>query len=141
MGGTEFSLDNHVYRGQPAPPIPLRGAFAQSGELNIEVIQILSDTPSAFRDMFAAGQGGFHHAAMFCDDYEADKARFVASGMAVASEFTTNFGAKICYMDARDTLGHMIELYPQNAIIRAMYQQARDAALTWDGRSLIIPWQ
>ncbi|MFM6852604.1 MAG: hypothetical protein ACKOUM_00805, partial [Sphingopyxis sp.] len=66
VGGTEFSLDNHVYRGQPAPPIALRGAFAQSGELNIELIEILPDTPSAFRDMLAAGQGGFHHAAMFC---------------------------------------------------------------------------
>lgn len=134
-------LDKHVYRGRPAPPIRIRGVFVQSGDLNIELVQLVSTTPSAFHDMYPGGGEGFHHVAMFCDDYEADRDRFVAEGMPVASEFETAFGARICYIDARETLGHMIELYPENAIIRGMYAQARDASVGWDGDRLIIPWR
>lgn len=140
VGGTEAVLEHHEYRGEAAEPIRLRGVFVQSGDLNVELVQILSDGPSAFHDMYASGEGGFHHAALFCDDYEATRDELVAAGMPLASEFTTIFGTKICYLDARDTLGHMIELYPENAIIRDMYRQARDAAKDWDGRDLIIPW-
>jgi hypothetical protein len=90
--------------------------------------------------MFAAGAEGFHHVAMFCDDYVARRDAFAAEGFEVASEFTVSFGAQICYVDARATLGHMIELYPESDIIRGMYQQTRDAARDWDGKELIIPW-
>lgn len=141
IGGKEVVLDNHVYRGTAAEPVRLRGVFVQSGDHNIELVELLSDAPSAFHDMFARGQEGFHHAAVFADDYEATRDRFVAAGMPVASEFTVSFGAMICYLDARDTLGHMIELYPENDIIRGMYRQTREEAQAWDGRDLIVPWR
>lgn len=141
VGGSEAVLDAHVYRGAPAPPIRLRGVFVQSGDLNVELVEILSDGPSAFRDMFAGEREGLHHVAMFCDDYERERDRFVAQGCPVASEFTVPFGASICYVDARATLGHFIELYPENAIIRAMFAQTRRLAAAWDGRDLIVPWQ
>lgn len=146
VGGGVGELDNHFYRGEPAAPIRMRGVFVQSGELNIELVQILSDGPCAFTDMYPRGANGrqsegLHHAAIFCPDYAATRDQFVADGATIASEFTVSFGATICYVDARPTLGHMIELYPENAIIRAMYAQARAAAANWDRRELIIPWQ
>ncbi len=140
LGGGSGELAQHVYRGRPAPPIGIRGVFAQSGDLNIELVQLLTTAPSAFHDMFPAGAEGFHHVAMFCDDYVARRDAFVAEGFEVASEFTVSFGARICYVDARAALGHMIELYPESAIIRGMYQQTREAARRWDGKELIIPW-
>ena len=141
VGGGVAQLDDHIYRGKPAEPIRLRGVFVQSGDLNIELIELVSTTPSAFHDMYASGRQGLHHVAMFCADYAAERDAFVAAGYPVASEFSVSFGAQICYIDARDTLGHMIELYPENAIIRNMYQQARDAAQNWDRKELIIPWR
>jgi len=143
VGGSEAELGEHFHRGRPAPPILLRGVFVQSGDLNIELVELVSTTPSAFHDMYSNGRQGLHHVAMFCDDYEAERDAFVAPGYPVASEFTVNLGAlhaQICYIDARDTLGHMIELYPENAVIRDMYRQARDAPLKWDGKDLIVPW-
>jgi len=66
LGGGEILLDHHVYRGEPAPPVRLRGVFVQTGDLNIELVQVLWDGPSAFKEMFPAGPPvGFHHAAMF----------------------------------------------------------------------------
>lgn len=140
LGGGSFDLGTHRYRGQEAEPIRIRGVFAQSGPLNIELIQPLSDGPSAFRDMFPNGGEGLHHIAMFCEDYESERDAWVAAGCPVASECDLSLGATICYIDARHEFGHMLELYPEHATIRAMYQQAVDAADNWDGRQLIIPW-
>jgi hypothetical protein len=140
LGGTPFTLENHIYRGRPAAPIHLRGVFVQSGEMNIELLQVLSNGPSAFGDMFTGAEEGVHHTAQFCTDYTAERNRLVAAGFPVASAFTTAFGAEICYVDTRAALGHMIELYPEHPIIRGMYAQTRAAASAWNGAALIIPW-
>lgn len=141
VGGVEAVLDNHVYRGRPMEPIRLRGIFVQSGDLNVELVELLSTTPSAFHDMYPnKGDRGLHHVALFCDDYEAERDRYVALGHEVASEFEVPFGAKICYIDARRTLGHMIELYPEHPVIRGMYAQTVREAQSWDGKTLIVPW-
>jgi hypothetical protein len=140
VGGSEFVLQQHCYRGRAVDPIRLRGVFVQSGDMNIELVQILSAAPSAFHDMYPAGTEGFHHVAMFCDDYERERDGWVQAGYPVASEFTVPWGAKICYIDARSHFGHMIELYPEDEIIRGMYRQARVAADGWDGARLIVPW-
>lgn len=139
-GHGEGVLDHHVYRGEPAPPIRIRGVFVQSGELNIELVQLVSEMPSAFHDMFGDVGEGFHHTALFCPDYDATRDAWLAAGHPVASEFETAFGAKICYVDARAIHGHMVELYPEHPVIRAMYREAREAAVRWDGRELIVPW-
>jgi hypothetical protein len=141
VGGAEFELAQHRHRGQVCHPVRLRGVFVQAGELNLELVQVLSDAPSAFHDMYPAGREGFHHVAAFCEDYERERDAWVEAGYPVASEFTVPWGAKICYIDARRDLGHMIELYPEDAIIRGMYRQARDAAIDWDGARLIVPWR
>lgn len=140
VGGGEVILDNHTYRGQPADPIVLRGVFVQSGDMNIELIELVSKGPSAFRDMYPGRQHGVHHAAIFCEDYAVSRDRFVAQGMPLASEFETAFGAKICYIDAREHTGHMFELYPENGIIREMYARTRFEADHWDRSQLIVPW-
>jgi hypothetical protein len=140
VGGQPAELRAHRHRGQAAPDIRFRSVFVQSGDLNIELVQLLSPAPSAFHDMFGEGQQGLHHVAVFCTDYARERDAFVAAGYPVASEFTAGMGAQICYIDTRPVLGHMIELYPEHPGIRAKYQQARDAATHWDGQTLIIPW-
>ena len=138
-GGEGGVLEDHVYRGTPAAPIHLRAAFAQSGELNIELIEAVSDGPSAIHDMFQKGETGFHHVAVFANDYEADRDRLVSLGMPVASEFTIMGGLRICYLDARDSLGHMIELYPESEALRALYRRTREVSGDWSRGQLILP--
>ncbi len=138
--GANSVLDDHFYRGEAAPPINFRGAFVQSGDIVIELIQLLSSTPSAFHDMFPDGAEGLHHTAMFCRDYEGERNAFVAAGYPVASEFTVSFGARICYVDTRPILGHMMELYPPHPRIHAMYSRTRQVSENWDGRDLMVPW-
>ena len=138
IGGGEAELSDHVYRGTPADPIRIKGVFVQSGHMNIELVQVLSTGPCAFTDMYAHGQQGLHHAAMFCDDYERQRDALVAAGYPVVSEFKVVFGAQICYVDTRSLNGHFLELYPEDLIIRAMYEHARLASVDWDGKGPLI---
>lgn len=139
-GGQQSSLVDVVYRGAPAPDTDIKVVFVQSGDMNIELIELCSDGPSAFHDMYKRGEQGFHHTAVFCEDYEAERDAFVDAGFPVAAEFTARGTLKICYVDTRPVLGHMIELYPESDLIRGLYAQTIESAQNWDGKDLIIPW-
>jgi hypothetical protein len=133
-------LRDAFYRGQPAPePVVIEAAFAQSGELSIEVIQQLSPGPSAFRDMFGPGEHGLHHVATWATDWNAERAAFIAAGYEIAMESAGRGDYRICYVDARPTLGHMIELYPDHPDLRAVYRRVAEATAAWDGVELFQP--
>jgi hypothetical protein len=127
---------NLTYRGAPAD-LDFSAAFVQTGEINIELIEQHTDGPSAFRDMFAKGEEGFHHVAIISEDYEGDKARFEAAGCPVATEFSSGPDSGIAFIDTRDKLGHMVELYQNEAAINGLYAIIRQAAENWDGETLI----
>jgi Glyoxalase/Bleomycin resistance protein/Dioxygenase superfamily len=140
LGGTEGVLADHIYRGQPADPIHIRGIFVQTGDINVEVIEVVSDAPSSFHEMLRAdGLPVLHHCATFAADYEGTRDHFIAQGYPVVSEFGFA-GRQICYVDTRPLLGYMTEIYPELPIIRAMYAEARDAATARPGAADITPF-
>lgn len=140
LGGSEGVLADHVYRGQPADPIRIRGVFVQSGEINVEVIEVVSDAPSAFHEMLRAdGEPVLHHCATFAADYAGTRDHFVAQGFPVVSEFGFA-GHRICYVDTRRLLGYMTEVYPDLPVIRAMYAETVAAAAEHPGSPAITPF-
>jgi Glyoxalase/Bleomycin resistance protein/Dioxygenase superfamily len=140
LGGAEGVLADHTYRGEPAEPIRIRGVFVQTGDINVEVIELVSDAPSAFHDMLRDdGQPVLHHCATFAADYEDVRDHLVAQGYPVVSEFGFA-GHRICYVDTRPLLGYMTEVYPELPIIRAMYAEARAASEARSGDPAITPF-
>jgi hypothetical protein len=140
LGGTEGTLADHTYRGEPAEPIRIRGVFVQTGAINVEVIEVVSEAPSAFHEMLRDdGQPVLHHCATFAADYAATRDHFVAQGYPVVSEFGFA-GHRICYVDTRPLLGYMTEIYPELPIIRAMYAETVKAAAAHRGSAAITPF-
>ena len=140
LGGTEGVLADHVYRGEPTPPIRIRGVFVQTGAINVEVIEVVSDAPSAFHEMLRAdGEPVLHHCATFAADYVGTRDHLVAQGFPVVSEFGFA-GRRICYVDTRPLLGFMTEIYPDLPVIRAMYAETVAAAEARPGSPAITPF-
>lgn len=140
LGGTEGVLADHTYHGEPAAPIHIRGVFVQTGAINVEVIEVVSDAPSAFHDMLRPdGQPVLHHCATFAADYAATRDHLVAQGYPVVSEFGFA-GHRICYVDTRPLLGYMTEVYPDLPIIRAMYAETVEATTARPGDPVISPF-
>ena len=101
----DIRIDDARYRGEPTR-LRFAGAIAQAGDVQIELIQQLDDSPSCYRDLYPAGSEGFHHIAVFVDDLDADIARYEALGAPVAFSGVSR-GMRFAYVDTSPMLGIM----------------------------------
>jgi len=70
----DLKLDEPRYRGQPSIT-RFSTAVAQHGDVQIELVEQLDDSRSAYRDTVAAGTAGFHHIAFIATDFAATVSR------------------------------------------------------------------
>src|SRR6185369_10374617 len=84
----EITPDTFRYRGAPSPAPTLTIGFANSGTLQVELIQQHDDRPSAYRDFLASGREGLQHVSSWLTraEYDATMARALAAGAVVAHE-------------------------------------------------------
>jgi hypothetical protein len=125
---------NHVmYRGEPAP-LEMTVAIAMIGGMQVELIQQLSNGPSAFRDAFPVGTGGFHHIGGYSDDFDGDLAEYRNAGIPIATEGSVG-GMRFVYFDTRASIGCMTELVDRcyAAPLERRVRTATAAAESWDG--------
>ncbi len=134
----DIELVNHKLWGRPADNFTIDAAFAQSGELNIEVIELKSTGPNAMTVMFQGQQEGLQHIACFCPDVAAERDRLARLGYPPVSEFQFGGGIDICFSDTRGLLGHMMELYQDDPALRELYARVRRLREGWNGRDLFI---
>jgi len=127
----EITLEDLTYRGQPAE-MEFAAALAQAGDLQIELIQQSCDNPSAYRDLFARGKEGFHHLAVFSDDYDAEIASYREQGFEVATAGRAG-PMRYCYVDTSPVMGFMIEILEKNDPFIQAFGQVAEASKGWDG--------
>lgn len=132
-----IALDQVLYRGAPST-LDISAAHAQSGDIQIELIQQHCSSPSAFRDMFADGEEGLHHVALFPEDHQAMVAHYNRLGHATATDLITAEKRGAAYVDTRPMLGHMVEIYRVNDSLLQFYEKIAEASDGWDGDRLVI---
>jgi hypothetical protein len=127
-----IELAEYSYRGERRAGLDFSVALAQSGGVQIELIQQHCDSPSAYRDTIAKGAQGFHHLAIYCDDYDAAYDHYRRQGFAVSVDGM--FGPlRFSYIDTSATIGCMIELVEQHESQTEFFQRVAAAAEGWDG--------
>jgi hypothetical protein len=136
-------LDNAecVYRGGPGR-INARFALGQWGDVQLEFIENLGDSPSVFRELEAPDirRPVFHHVCVLPENQEEAVAEFVAQGMPVVHEFRTPVGTKIVIVDALEQHGFFIELHERTPAIEGVYANIRRFSERFDGERLIRPF-
>jgi hypothetical protein len=132
------ALESSTYRGTQQP-FDHSSAYGQWGAVMVELVVQHNREPSALHDMFphASGREGLHHAALFVDDLEAAIARFEAEGAPLAQLSVTATGTAFAFVDARSSLGHMLELYEPAEMLTGFYDFVAEAARGWDGSDMI----
>lgn len=130
-----IQLEQIKYRGEVVE-IDISAAFTQAGEVQIELIQQHCDGPSCYRDQYAAGEEGFHHVAIMCEDYDSVYKTYVDNGFPAATEFISG-DHPIAYMDTRAAIGSMVELYSDTPGIHQLYKTVREIQEGWDGKELV----
>jgi Glyoxalase/Bleomycin resistance protein/Dioxygenase superfamily len=82
--GPFFYLKYHsptgaTFRGQPTN-MCISLAFAQSGPIQIELVQQINDGPSLFKEFLDSGREGLHHIAFWTEQFDQDMARYQGAG-------------------------------------------------------------
>lgn len=126
---TEFS-----YRGA-ASPLDVSIALANSGDLQIELIQQRNDAPSMYRDFLAAGREGLQHVAYWTEAFETELARCLAAGLVVGQAGVAGgANGRFVYFDTEAHPGTVVELSDASGPKGAFFRHVAEAARTWDGR-------
>jgi hypothetical protein len=92
----------------------------------IQFIVQHDDTPSIYRDMYAAGQEGFHHQAYLVHDFEAEYQRLTDLGYEPACRLYAD-GVDAAYFDTRAMNGGFTEIHGDPAHILGVFAQWRRA--------------
>ena len=119
-------LQEVVYRDQPGS-LDHSSAYGQFGPMMLELVQQNCDAPSAFKEMYAPGQYGLHHMAAFAPDLEASLAEHAQQGEPLAMRARAG-DMPFAFVDTRERLGHMTELYQDGELIRGFYALVAAAA-------------
>jgi hypothetical protein len=129
------AVTNTMYRGRPVN-VDFDVGIAQAGGVQIELIQQHNDAPSAYRDVYAPGQEGFHHTCVIVPDLEATLAHYAKHDAPVS--IRGDFGAvHWAYVDTRPHFGTMTEVVGEHPDIRAFFKLVADGAVGWNGKDPI----
>jgi hypothetical protein len=128
----DFLGNDLCYRGAPSDT-RVNYAFGQCGAAQVQLISQDDSGPSIYRDMYAPGEGGFHHvcALVPMDHWDEQIRRFADAGYPLAASLTTTVPA--VYFDCRRDLGHFVELYGSTERTEGFFASVREAHQGWDG--------
>ncbi len=115
-------------------------ALANSGYIQVELIQTRNDAPSMYRDFMRAGRRGLQHVAFWTQTYDADLARMRAAGFAPKMSGKVGADGRFVYFDREAHPGTVIELSEVMGPKGRMFDMIREASQNWDGRDPVRPF-
>jgi catechol 2,3-dioxygenase-like lactoylglutathione lyase family enzyme len=136
--GPWFTIREHEqndcrYRGNRCEPT-VSIAFANSGAMQIELIQQHDDGPSIYREFLDAGREGFHQLAWWVTDFEA--AMKAADDARWPVVFSNDRGdVRFAYFEPDPRISTIVEVMELNDSSRGLADLVAGAAAQWDGVS------
>lgn len=121
-----------LYRGEPCE-VTLSVAFANTGELQVELIHQEGDTPSIYQEFRAAGRGDFHQLAWWAEDFEAALKSAEAAGWPVVWSGGGGDSVSYAYFEPPAGPAAIVEIMELNAATVALADLVRSASVGWDG--------
>jgi hypothetical protein len=85
-------------------------AFGYLGDTMIQFIVQHDETPSIYRDMYAAGEEGYHHVAYLVHEFEEEYDKLTSMGFAPACRLYAD-GVDAAYFDTREVTGGFTEIH------------------------------
>ena len=131
----QVKIDDLRYRGQPTNA-QASIALANSGELQIELIQLRNDAPSMWRDFLEAGHEGLQHFAYWMDTPAAMDAaleRAAALGYEIGQSGTVGENGRFVYLCTEAHPGTVVELSEACGWKAEFFRKVARAAENWDG--------
>jgi catechol 2,3-dioxygenase-like lactoylglutathione lyase family enzyme len=136
-------IKNYQYRGMHYEPHN-SVALANSGPLQIELLQTRNDVPSMYREFLEAGHEGAQHVAYWTENFDQDLARLEEQGFTVAMRGEVGEKGRFVYFE--NTVhpglhpGAVIELSEVAGPKGKLFRLIRESAQDWDGKNPVRPF-
>ncbi|HTY97537.1 MAG TPA: VOC family protein [Solirubrobacteraceae bacterium] len=130
-----IETDYFRHRGVESP-LRMSAAIANSGPLQIELIQQRNDAPSLYREFLDSGREGFQHISYWTTEYELLHSRALARGYVVGHEGSIGGEqGRFAYLESPQTLatGTVIEISDVSGPKGQFFAHVRELAADWDG--------
>lgn len=132
-------LDWFTHRGSPSAP-ELSIALANSGDLQIELIQQRNDAPSMYLEFLDRHGEGMQHMSWWTTDYQATYDRALAAGYRVGHEGQIGGEqGRFAYFDTERHAGTVVEISDISGGKGRFFDKIRRVAADWDGADPIRP--
>lgn len=125
-------IENYRYNGEAHVPHN-SVALANSGFVQVELIQTRNDVPSMYRDFLQAGRTGLQHVAYWTNSYDADLERLLRQGFKPVMSGEVGQNGRFVYFDTEYHPGTVIELSEVAGPKGKMFDLIRAASESWDG--------
>jgi hypothetical protein len=132
-------IKNYSYRGESYEPHN-SVALANSGFVQVELIQTRNDVPSMYRDFLKAGNTGLQHVAYWTTQYDADLERLLKQGFKPVMQGEVGENGRFIYFDTEYHPGTVIELSEVAGPKGKMFDLIRQASEGWDGSDPVRPF-
>jgi catechol 2,3-dioxygenase-like lactoylglutathione lyase family enzyme len=128
----ELTQKDCSYRGELCEPT-LSIAFANSGAMQIELIQQIDDAPSIYREFLDAGAEGYHQLAWWVTDFDAIQQKANDAGWSVVFSGGGDGAVRFAYFEPDSKVSTIVEVMELNDSSRGMGELVAGAAAEWDG--------
>jgi hypothetical protein len=128
-----IELTGFVHDGTERGSATIRLACANSGDVQIELIELVDETPSMFREFVEANGWGLQHWAAWPIAYDERLQRALDAGWVVGQSGDSVRGRFTYLRDPIDPT-RAVELAEALPERMACYDRIREAATEWDGR-------
>lgn len=122
------------YRGAESALPALSIAFANSGALQLELVQQRNAAPSMYLDHLARGGEGMQHIAFWTDRFDATVRELLAAGYVEGHAGQVGERGRFAYFAHAELPSNVVELSEQSGGKAEFFRQVREAAVDWDGR-------
>ena len=119
------------YRGEPCS-VTLSLAWANSGDMQLELIQQTDDAPSIYTEFLAAHGEGFQQLCWWTEDFDATMAAVDEAGWPVVWVGGADQGQRYAYVEP-PTGAAIAEITARTEALEGMASMVSAAAEDWDG--------
>lgn len=130
-------LNGSRYRGEPSGEITMNLGFAYIGELQLELIEQVNDTPSMYREAVEARGFGHHHYGFCVEDFDSAYDRALRGDFEAVVEAGAKGFARMSYIESTSIPGLVCEVIEWNDRTRPYFDGIRSFLDAADDAKLI----
>ena len=127
------AMESFRYRGELSTP-DVSIALANSGDMQIELIEQHNDASSPYLDFLNEHGPGLQHVSVWSENFDTDMQRFADDGATLLAEgVMADSGTRFSYFEGGNDGQPVMEVADLTPDLKQIFAMIRDEASGWDG--------